>query len=291
MKISDESPYKEFINSKKKETTRETYAYNLAMIRRELGKEVHKANKSELRDFILKCRDKGLKGSTIQSYKAVLASFFKWEIQSGHREDDPSALARGIDTGVASKINPKALSQDEQQNIFDCLNWDTIQEYQKSLAIYSSFKLGLRRFEIAKLRFSDANFETGMMKVVGKGRSEEEPDFVPMSEEYKKRFLEFKRMVEASGILTDWVFFKEGASDFHYHKWNIWNWHKTIGKRCGIALHTHRGRHSLCTRLNESEIALFTKQKISRHKSPEMLLRYTKIDNKDVIDAVHKAIP
>jgi site-specific recombinase XerD len=127
--------------------------------------------------------------------------------------------------------------------------------------------------------------------VVGKGRSEEEPDFVPMSEEYKKRFLEFKRMVEASGILTDWVFFKEGASDFHYHKWNIWNWHKTIGKRCGIALHTHRGRHSLCTRLNESEIALFTKQKISRHKSPEMLLRYTKIDNKDVIDAVHKAIP
>src|SRR5581483_6512172 len=130
--ISNEEIYREFLNSNYSEATQVSYSRNLSFIRKMIGCEVYEANPKQLEKFILDCRDdRNLTGGTIQTYKAVIGSFFKYLIKHNHRSDDPSILALEVDSGNKNKNIPKTLNEEQIEKVYRSLIWDgSIYEYQ-----------------------------------------------------------------------------------------------------------------------------------------------------------------
>ena len=300
--FASKEPYLSFAQSITRERTRTGYISDLCHTSEVLGKPVHEATQDELEGYIKDCHARGLKGSTLSRYKASLAEFFKYEILKKHRLDDPSVLARSIDTGSANVENPKALSKEDRDKVLKSIDWEgDIREYQRGLAILFGFKLGFRRFEIAKVQWDDIDFNAGIVRVIGKGRDENEPEFVPLSKTITDKLKDYKMLVDKAGIDSRWVFFRNKGGPWptdqnkHMDKENIYKIYKMIGRRCGFDMKKtlfspHVGRHILVTTLYEGGADDAKGMKISRHKSSASYNKYRKINYSEVKDLVNKII-
>lgn len=280
----------EFIQDKLSDDTRKNYSGDLRRMAGIIGKPVINCNADELKGYIMACRDKGLSPVTIGRYKATLASYFKWLVTNRHIENDPSLLARTLQTGKKSKINPKALDDKNKQKVLDSLVWDGgIHEYQISLAILFGFELGFRKMEIAKAEWSHIKWDEREIFVCGKGKKEAT---VNISKNLLQRLKDYRALTDYNKIDTRWIFYKKDNPIKHHCKDNVYKWYKIINKRCGFAkdlkFSTHSGRHQYCTTINDAGIAPLTAIKMTRHESVDMLRRYTRIEDKKVKDDYDK---
>ena len=293
MKITEQEPYRSFLGSKKSPETVRTYASILRIAREELGKEVHEATDEELEKFILNCRDiRKMSSVTLGTYKAGIGSFFKYLVKHKIRKDDPSVLAREIDTGKRSKVNPKALTEEQRQKVLDALVWDGgLKDYQMSLAVLFGFKQGFRRFEIAKVEWDHINWDDRELFVLGKGAKEAT---VRMSKELYDRLKDYRMLVDKAKVDSRWVLFNIGNPSKHQNKEVVASWYRAIGKRCGLDAKahftTHSGRHVFCTTLHEKGVADMTAIQMTRHESVEMLKRYSRVFKKEVNSEFDRAI-
>lgn len=303
--ITNQSPYKEFL-APKTEETRITYARILAMIRKHLGKEVHEATKEELMAFFLDLKKRGIKVTTQQTYKATLASFFKELAIIEFRKENPMLyVSSKIDTKNKDETVRRALTPAQRQKVYDCLIWEgencSIHEYQMSLAILFGFKVGLRRFEIAKVQWDDIDFQKEEITVLGKGAKKAT---VNLSATMIQRLKGLQTLIDKAGIDTRWVFYKsdchtgplKGTVDpsKHLSKFSIGYWFKVIGKRAGfgkdILFSSHDGRRIFCTTLHEKKVDNLLAIKMSRHKSVGMFDKYVRKDEEKIKGELNRAI-
>lgn len=292
------SPYREFIDSKNPNQTQEYYPKLLCQVRNVLGKELLMATEFDLEGFIRDCRDRGVKGSTCGTYKAVISSFYKWALDHKLRPDNPSKLMLAFPTGARSGANPKALTIVQRKKVLDCLIWDgSINDYQMSLAILVGFYEGFRRFEIAKLQWEDVEFKNNRIKVFGKGRKPDgEPDYVPLSDTLRKKLDDYKMLVDKAGVDSRWIFYHQENPNKPQRYQTVSNWFKIIGRRCGfdksVKFSSHSGRHIFCTSLNEGKIVPIDAIKMTRHKSVDMYAsKYVKIEEAVTQSQYKKVIP
>lgn len=300
-KIINQSPYKEFL-APKTEETRITYARILAMVRKRLGKEVNKAGEKELIGFFLNLRARGVKVTTQGTYKACLCSFFKHLATNKKRVSNPMlVVCEEIKTKNKDKTVRKALTLAQRQQVYDCLIWGGIHDYQMSLAILFGFKVGLRRFEIAKVQWDDIDFQEEELTVIGKGAKKAT---VPLSKMMIEKLKDFRMLVDKAGIDTRWVFYKsdcgtgpsKGQVDpsKHLTKFSVWYWFHQIGKRAGLPkdahFSTHSGRRVFCTTLHEKGVDDLTAIKLTRHEDVGVYNGYVRIDKEPVKKALNSAV-
>ena len=283
----------EFIQDKLSDDTRKNYSGDLRRISEYLGKPIIECTPDELKAYIIMCRDKPLSPVTIGRYKASLASYFKWLMVNEKMKSDPSALARSIETGKKSKINPKALNKENAKKVMDSLKWeDGIHEYQISLAVLFGFQLGFRRMEIAKAEWSHINWDDQEIFVLGKGNKEATVGIPDGQDDLLDRLKVYKMLTDKAKIDSRWIFYKKDNPSQRHQKHNIYKWYKIINKRCGfgkeLRFSPHSGRHGFCTALNDAGIPILTAIKMSRHEKPDMFSRYARIDKKPVKDALKK---
>lgn len=306
--IAQQSPYKEFLSEKRATQTQESYPNILSLVRKSIGKELIEATEFDLKDFIRGCKDRGVKGTTCQTYKSIIASFYTWAIENKLVQELPTKEMlkhmKKFDTGAKISLNPKALKKEYLEKVLSCLIWEgpkaTLKEYKISLVILMGFYEGFRRFEIAKLQWSDIEIENNRIKVFGKGRRlDGDPDYVPLSKTVKERLFGdngYKTLVDKAGIDSRWVFFHPENPNNHERKETIAYWWKMIGKRAGLPkeakFSSHIGRHGLCTMLNDSGVSPVDAIKITRHGKVDVYIkRYVKIQEAHTQAQFNKAIP
>lgn len=130
-------------------------------------------------------------------------------------------------------------------------------------AVLLGLFLGLRRFEIAAVRFAD--FSGGWLDVLGKG---DLPARLPVHAEVTTYLGQLERR-------SEFVF--AGTTGGHVSPTTVWNWVVQLGERAGIeGLTTHRLRHTCLTYANDATRDLRAVQEFARHERPETTAGYTR---------------
>src|SRR5262245_44755121 len=97
---------------------------------------------------------------TRKSYRSALRSFYGWAVQAGHTKRDPSATLPAVRTDAPPpRPAPDAVLSSALRRASD----------RDRLILLLAAYGGLRRAEIARLRWSDLDLETATVRVVGKG--------------------------------------------------------------------------------------------------------------------------
>lgn len=141
-----------------------------------------------------------------------------------------------------------------------------------SLALYA----GLRRQEIAALRWDQLDLAGGWLSIVGKGDVSAE---LPLHGELVRKLLEWPRAAA-------YVFPGERGRA-HVSPATVWLWIRAFAERStGELVAPHRLRHTAIATLHDETADLRTAQAFARHVSPETTVIYTRVSRRRLRKAV-----
>lgn len=151
----------------------------------------------------------------------------------------------------------------------------------KGLAVLLGLYTGLRRSEIASLRWSDVD-ATGWVTVVGKG---EVTRTFPLHDELRGVFDEASSQRRPSRRGHDWIF--RGRWDEPVHPTTIWLWVRAVADEAGLgAVATHVLRHTALATALDNCRDLRAVQQLAGHARPETTAGYTRVTRRRLVDAV-----
>jgi integrase len=170
----------------------------------------------------------------------------------------------------------KVLKPSEVYQLLASLDTSTRQGLRDRAIVVLLFFYGLRRFEVAKLKWQDINFETGIIRVQGKGREDSNQyDDVPTINDNALQMLRAWR--DACPLERDYAFPTVNKADNFgqdrpLHERSI----NKIVERLGIDFHSHDGRRTIITHMINQGAKLQDVQRFARHKHASTTLRYAK---------------
>ena len=265
--------------------------------RKKIGKELTECTKFDFELFFKELGDARKSVSHCQILKSCLNGFFKHEISHDHRTGNPMELVMELEVGVRTGAHPKALTTGQRKKVLSVLKWDgTLLEQKMALAVLFGFREGFRRFEIAKCCWEDIELGENRIRVWGKGRTGQDPDYVPLSAELKSRLTTYLANVKKAGIDSPWIFFHPDDPSRHLKKESVGDWYKKIGKLAGfdksVVFSSHVGRHIFATSLNEGGIDPVDAIKMTRHKDTSLYVtRYVKVEEARTQEKFKSVIP
>jgi integrase len=147
---------------------------------------------------------------------------------------------------------------------------------QKGLAVIIGLYLGLRRFEIAKLRWAD--FSDGWLHIVGKGDVEASIPVHQVVVDYLGR------------VPNRSVFLFPGRSSGSLNPTTLWGWVREVATEAGLGqVPTHVLRHTALATANDETGDLRSVQDFARHAEPTTTSGYTRTTRRRMV-AVSEAI-
>jgi integrase/recombinase XerD len=149
----------------------------------------------------------------------------------------------------------------------------------KGLAVLLGLYTGLRRSEIASLRWSDVD-ATGWVTVVGKG---DVTRTFPLHDELRAVLATTARRPARRG--HDWIF--RGRWGEPVHPTTIWLWVREVADAAGLgAVPTHVLRHTALATALDNCRDLRAVQELAGHARPETTAGYTRVTRRRLVEAV-----
>lgn len=197
--------------------------------------------------------------SSKATYRAQLRAWFGWLVESGRREDDPSA---NLPSAKAPRGLPRPVSPADVTAILEACS-DARARQTAAYVTLAAFA-GLRVHEIAKIRGTD--LLGGEIRVTGKGGVTSTVPLVPVIER-----------LAATMPATDW-WFPTDSSTGHVHRCSVSSAISRAMKRAGVTGTPHALRHFYVTQiLRATGGDLRTTQRLARHASPATTAIYTQV--------------
>jgi integrase/recombinase XerD len=148
---------------------------------------------------------------------------------------------------------------------------------------------GLRCAEVSQLTLSCLDLEAKRLRVnAGKGKNYDMVNLSPEAVKSLREYIEQERPEPVEGA-EDHLFLGRGGEPLC--KTQIWKITKRVAFEAGISknVHPHIFRHSMITHMAEKGLSASFIQAQSRHKSLDMVARYTHLSEKVVRDAYDMA--
>lgn len=231
---------------------------------------------------------------TIARKLSALRSFFRYLVKRGLISDNPADL---ILTPKQEKYIPEYLSVDRVFHLLDHIKTDTLLDLRNRAIFETLYSSGIRVSEVSGIDASDVDFESGMIRVLGKGRKER---LVPVGEKALNAIRAYrKRLVEETGDPEGIPRVENDAALFlnknrgRLSTRSIARILDKIAKACGIAapVSPHMLRHSFATHMLDSGADLKVVQEILGHKSLSTTQKYTHVSVHRLMEAYDKAHP
>jgi len=218
--------------------------------------------------------------STVGHYYRVLKTFWGWLKREGLITDNP------LDNVKRPKTEQKivqALTPKEVQKLISLCSAKTTVDTRNKAIIMMFLDTGLRVFELAALKLSDINMDTGTI-FVGHGKGNKQ------------------RMVRIGSITRKalWHYvtlYRKGESELLFltktkkplNTGAIKLMIKRLGKKAGIPnVHVHRMRHTFAISFLRAGGDIFTLQYLLGHSNLSMVQRYLKSLNADDAFKAHQ---
>lgn len=229
---------------------------------------------SHVRQYLLKCQEKGDKAGTINTKLLRIRAFLNYLVE-----------CEVIKTNPAKKIKPQKedvkieVFSDEQIN--QMLNfYRRIRRREKSYVAYRDYMIivtilgtGIRRGEIINLQWSDIDFVNKSISVFGKSRRKET---IPITDKLAKELAAYQTFCKQYwGNLSDYVFVKPDNTQMTDN--SLMLVFKYLGQKMNfkdIRVSAHTFRHTFCHRLAMSGMSAFAIQKLMRHRNIAVTMKY-----------------
>ena len=229
------------------------------------------------------------KKTTIARKLSAIRSFFKFLVKQGIIDQNPAEL---ILTPKQDKTIPTYLSVDEMFRLLDSIQTDTLLGLRNRAIFETLYSSGIRVAELAGLNFSDLNFSSGVVRVLGKGNKQR---IIPIGQKALKAIAAYREQLSRQ---VDPVVLKEGA--LFLNRYNKRLTARSIARILrklidAIGLLTpvspHALRHSFATHMLDSGADLRVVQELLGHKSLSTTQRYTHVSIDRLMETYDKAHP
>jgi site-specific recombinase XerD len=253
--------------------TCEAYARDLEFFAKFTGCELGRAERSDVKAFVLELAGKRrYQPAAIRRKLVALRRFFRYLVVEGRRADDPTV---GIDPPKLPKRLPVVLKVDEVARLLRTpppagrTDFQRLRDRAILEVLYAS---GIRRAELAGLNLHDVDLERRVMRVIGKGNKQRTVLINDAAAEAMRAYLGLRPRT------NDEAFFV-GRRGTRLGPRAVWSVVKTVEKLSGAAFHAtpHVMRHSFATHLLENGADLMTIKELLGHESLATTQIYTNV--------------
>jgi site-specific recombinase XerD len=253
--------------------TCEAYARDLEFFAKFTGRELGRAERSDVKAFVLELAGKRrYQPAAIRRKLVALRRFYRYLVVEGRRADDPTV---GIDPPKLPKRLPVVLKEDEVARLLRTpppagrTDFQRLRDRAILEVLYAS---GIRRAELAGLNLHDVDLERRVMRVIGKGNKQRTVLINDAAADAMRAYLGLRPRT------NDEAFFV-GRRGTRLGPRAVWSVVKTVEKLSGAAFHAtpHVMRHSFATHLLENGADLMTIKELLGHESLATTQIYTNV--------------
>lgn len=248
------------------------------------GLSLSKTTRSDITNFMLSQKDRGLSANSISRRLAAIRMFYRFLVRERILKSDPSSL---IDSPKLWKKIPETLSVNEIESLLAQPDIRDVQGIRDKAILEVLYATGMRVSEAVHLKTDDINVEVGFLRCIGKGNKER---IIPLG---KKAIASITRYLQASRTRL----LKQKASEFIFvsrfgkklSRQSLWKLIKKYARSARIKkpIRPHILRHSFATHLLERGADLRSVQEMLGHANIATTQIYTHI-NKDRLKAIHR---
>ncbi len=241
---------------------------------------------SDISNFLLELSEIGLTASTRKRYIASIRGLHKFLFASGLTASD---ISEKIELPKAGRKLPDTLTIEQVDLILQQPDVSTKIGLRDKAILELMYACGLRVSETINIKKRDLIFDTGIIRVFGKGSKER---IVPIGHSAMHWINEYtikSRSLFVKSHTTDDVLFLN-VKGGKLSRMGIWKIMDKYVKLSGIKLniHPHTFRHSFATHLLEGGADLRAVQEMLGHADISTTQIYTHID-RDFIKEVHRS--
>jgi integrase/recombinase xerD len=224
-----------------------------------------------IRDWMESMMDKGCSATTIQRRLSALRSFYRFGLTRGYVTKNP---ARGIVGPKRSRPLPQFLRESEMNRLLDDMPvGDSYRELLAYIIVLVFYSTGMRLAELVGLDDDNVDFDTRVIKVLGKGSKQR---LIPFADELEEGLKIYVARRDAEVVRKDKAFFVDQRGQ-RVKRGAVQN-----SVRASLAKVTsmkkrspHVLRHTFATAMLNNEAGLESVKKLLGHESLSTTEIYT----------------
>ncbi|WP_281723736.1 tyrosine-type recombinase/integrase [Hoylesella shahii] len=224
-----------------------------------------------IRDWMESMMDKGCSATTIQRRLSALRSFYRFGLTRGYVTKNP---ARGIVGPKRSRPLPQFLRESEMNRLLDDMPvGDSYRELLAYIIVLVFYSTGMRLAELVGLDDDNVDFDTRVIKVLGKGSKQR---LIPFADELEEGLRIYVARRDAEVVRKDKAFFVDQRGQ-RVKRGAVQN-----SVRASLAKVTsmkkrspHVLRHTFATAMLNNEAGLESVKKLLGHESLSTTEIYT----------------
>lgn len=227
--------------------------------------------------------------STIARKLATLRSFYKFCLRRGYIKNHPLAAIR---TPKQEKRLPKFLELDQINRLLNTPDMNTLLGARDRAMLEVLFSTGVRVSELVDLNFTDVEFESGLIRVQGKGKKQRTSPIGPTAMQAISRYLELRRADARSASFDQTALFVNK----HGQRLSTRSVRRKLDKYLSEAgldpsISPHTLRHSFATHMLNNGADLRSVQELLGHQSLSTTQIYTHLTTPRLKAAYDEAHP
>ena len=229
------------------------------------------------------------KKSSIARKLSALRSFFNHLVKHRLIQENPTD---GVLTPKQDRTLPSYLPVDEMFRLLDGIQTDRILDRRNRAIFETLYSCGLRVSELAGMNLDDIDFESGTVRVMGKGAKQR---IVPVGKKALLAVRNYREQLERMGKFETGrhapLFLNKNGGRLTAR--SIGRILKQLVERCGLLTPAtpHTLRHSFATHLLDAGADLRVVQELLGHKSLSTTQKYTHVSIDRLMQAYDKAHP
>ena len=239
-----------------------------------------------LLDFLDHLRDAGMESTSIARHLTASKMFFRYLCAEGLLSEDPTLL---MDSPKLWRVLPDYLSLDEVDRLLNVYpSRGEALDVRNRAIVHLLYASGLRVSELTSLKLGDVNFETSLLRVVGKGSKERIVPVAAKTLQLLSYYLKNARIELIEQIpLSPWLFVSRRSRKLDRER--IWAIIKDAALQAGISknIHPHTLRHSFASHLLANGADLRAIQEMLGHADIGTTEIYTHVDRSH-LSALHR---
>jgi integrase/recombinase XerD len=209
---------------------------------------VEKARRQDIELFLLKFGNHGNR----HAYYRAIKTFYNWREETFNL----SSPMKHLKAPKLSKLILPSLTREQVAYLIDRVDND------RDRAVIAMFtESGLRLTELVNVRFQDIDWETGTVRVMGKGRKEALAPLGKTTRMYLKRWLE--------------EYQPDGGNIWGFDNWGVVSMLRRLRSTTGLPCNPHTFRRTFACLLRKAGLDVMTIKDLGRWESLEMVQRYT----------------
>jgi site-specific recombinase XerD len=259
-----------------KEPTLRQYARGATELVQALGQDVDQWTSQAVRNFLLE-RAHECGAPTTQALITSLRAFLRYLNFRGESRDDLALAIPAVAHWRLARL-PRCLSAEEVGRLIAACNGTDPGRLRDRAILLMLARLGLRSGDVARLRLTDIDWNSGTLQVMGKGRYQVRLPLPQDVGDALLRYLEYR----PGNIDADHVFVRSIAPYRPFVSGDgVSSVVKHALKRAGIespAKGAHLLRHTAATEMLRNGVPLDQAGLVLRHRSIDMTAYYAKAD-------------